>query len=282
MTRIALTGAAGLLGRTLQRRLAGRDLRLLTRKEADLTDQAAVAAVFDRSPADVVIHAAAMTAVDACESRQVEAHAANAIAAENVARACAAHGTYLIAISTDYVFAGDLGRPYREDDPPNPRTVYGRTKLAGERAIQGQGAKHTILRTAWLYGPGGPSFVHTMIKLGSQAGEALKVVDDQRGNPTSTDALADVILGLLDTPVLGVVHASCEGETTWFGFAQAIWKQLGLQRPVRPCTTAEYPRPAPRPANSRLEKRALSQAGFPMMPHWESALQRFLKEYPHG
>ncbi len=274
--KILITGGNGMLGRTLQRRLAGHDLRVADLPEVDITRLAQVEAAVAAFRPDAVVHGAAMTAVDACEAEADKAFAVNAAGSANVAAACHRHGARLVAVSTDYVFRGDLDRPYHEWDEPAPRTVYGASKLAGEQAVRAHCPDHAIVRTAWLYGPGGPSFYHAMLKLGSQAGAPLKVVDDQAGNPTSTDALAGFIIRLLENPVCGTFHASCEGETTWFGFAREIFRLKGLARELTPCTTAEFPRPAPRPANSRLEKRAMRLHGLPPMPHWTEELARFV------
>ncbi len=273
---VLVTGAKGMLGRTLMSRLGGYRLHGVDRQVADLTLEGPVAELVARVRPDVVVHAAGMTKVDLCETERTRAFAENALACHHIANASHAVGAHLIAISTDYVFAGDLTRPYHEQDRTGPRTVYGETKLAGELAIQERCPRHTILRTAWLYGPGGPSFVHTMRRLGAEPGPPLQVVDDQVGNPTSTDALAEAVVRAIESPLLGIVHASCEGETTWFGFAQEIFRLLRLPRMLVPCTTAEFPRPAPRPANSRLEKRAMRMAGWPAMPAWQAALSRFL------
>ena len=217
-----------------------------------------------------------MTQVDDCERRSDLAFAVNGDGSRNIALASEAVGSRLIAISTDYVYDGLLDRPYVEDDPTNPRTVYGLSQLAGEQAIAESCADWTILRIAWLYGQGGPSFVHTMLRLGAQEGPALKVVDDQIGNPTSTDSVSEVISRMVDSPAQGIFHCTCEGEATWFRFTQEIFSLRGLNREVVPCTTAEFPRPAPRPANSRLENRALSDSGFPALPDWRDALKSFL------
>jgi dTDP-4-dehydrorhamnose reductase len=229
-----------------------------------------------------VVHCAAFTAVDACEAQEALAMRVNGEGTANVAAACHAVGARLIAIGTDYVFDGLAPRPYREDDATGPRTAYGRSKLAGEQAVQRHCPDHTILRIAWLYGAGGPSFVHTMLKLGAQDGQSVRVVNDQIGNPTSCRAVAALIADLLREPLPGIVHGSCEGEATWYDFAREIFRLRGYGRQVEPCTTAEFPRPAPRPANSRLEKRALRLAGRPAMPHWREELARFLKEHPAG
>jgi dTDP-4-dehydrorhamnose reductase len=280
--RILITGGGGLLARSLARLLQAAELLAPPRCDLDITDRAAIDRVLASWEPRTVINCAAMTAVDTCESRAADAHAANAKGPANLANLCGGRGIRLIHFSTDYVFAGDLDRPYHEQDIPAPRTVYGQSKLAGEEAVRAHCPDHLISRIAWLYGPGGPSFLHTMLRLGREAGPALAVVDDQIGNPTSTDAVAAALLPLLDHPLRGTVHLTCEGEVTWYGFAQAIFARCGLTRGLRPCTTAEYPRPAPRPANSRLDKRALRQARLPAMPTWQESLDRFLSEFPHG
>jgi dTDP-4-dehydrorhamnose reductase len=248
--------------------------------ELDITRPGDCDAFLGAARPDAVIHAAAMTAVDACESQPDLAFKVNALGSANVAAACRRHGARLIALSTDYVFDGALARPYHEWDPAAPRTVYGASKRAGEEAIERLCPDHLILRIAWLYGAGGPSFLHTMLKLGASEGPPLKVVADQVGNPTSADAVADLIARLLEVPVAGLLHGSCEGEATWHDFARAIFARRPGKRVVEPCTTADYPRPAPRPANSRLEKRVLRLLGLPPPPPWEAALDRFLAEHP--
>ena len=274
--RLLLTGGKGMLGRTLQRRLQQHELFIADLPEVDIADVRSVEQAIGGFKPDVVIHTAAMTQVDACETDTDKAFRVNALGSACVARAAERHGARMIAISTDYVFDGTLDRPYHEFDEPAPRTVYGASKLAGELAVRMHCPDHTIIRTAWLYGEGGPSFVHTMLRLGAQPGAPLKVVNDQTGNPTSADAVASLIGHLIENPIPGVVHGTCEGDATWFQFTQAVFKFAGLKRGIEPCATAEFPRPAPRPANSRLEKRVLRLAGLPTMPHWEAELEKFI------
>ncbi|HDZ20109.1 hypothetical protein LCGC14_0016630 [marine sediment metagenome] len=279
--KLLITGAKGMLGRTLMRRLGEHDCCGTDLDDCDITRADQVDAAVASWEPDVVIHCAAMTAVDDCEMQSDLAFAVNETGSANVAAACGRHGARLIAISTDYVFAGDLDRPYLESDPTGPRTVYGASKLAGEEAIRAGCADHLICRVAWLYGPGGPSFLHTMLKLGASASE-LKIVDDQIGNPTSTDAVAGHVQLLLRAPVTGVAHLTCEGEATWYAFAQEIFRLADMPVPLTPCTTAEFPRPAPRPANSRLDNAALRRHDLPAMPDWRAALADFMRENPHG
>jgi dTDP-4-dehydrorhamnose reductase len=277
---VLITGARGMLGRTLMLRLApemscvGIDIG-----DCDITRPGQVDRCIAEAAPDVVLHCAAMTAVDACETRQDEAWAVNAVGSANVAGACYRHGARLVAISTDYVFGGDLNRPYHEFDATNPRTVYGQSKLAGEQAVRRHCPNHVIARTAWLYGQGGPSFLHTMLRLASQDGPPLRVVNDQVGNPTSCEALADGLRQILRTPIVGTVHLSCEGQSTWFEFTREIFRLAGIAREVVPCTTADFPRPAARPANSALDKLVLRLQGLTPMPRWQDALKQFLKEH---
>jgi dTDP-4-dehydrorhamnose reductase len=274
--RLLITGGNGMLGRTLQRHLRQHEVFVADLPGVDITRRASVDEAVDAFRPDAIIHAAAMTQVDACEADADRAYRVNAVGSAFVARAAERQGARLLAISTDYVFGGALDRPYHEYDQAGPKTVYGASKLAGEQAVSLHCPDHTILRIAWLYGEEGPSFLHTMARLGAQDGPPLKVVCDQIGNPTSTDAVAALISRLLADPIPGVVHGSCEGEATWLDFARAIFERRGLSRELLACATSEFPRPAPRPANSRLEKRVLRLAGFPPMPHWREALDAYL------
>jgi dTDP-4-dehydrorhamnose reductase len=277
--KVLVTGARGLLGRALVRELAAHEVIGLGRDDLELTDARAVRPAFERLAPDVVLHAAAYTQVDRAESEPQRAAADNAQATAQVADAARHVGARLIAFSTDYVFAGDLDRPYDEDDPPGPTTVYGRTKLAAEQAVRAHCPDHLILRIAWLYGRGGPSFVHAIVRR-AREGHPLKVVDDQIGNPTSGAAVAKLSAALLEVPLVGTAHATCEGEATWFDFAGAFLERLQLDVPLERCSSAEFSRPAPRPANSRLDNRVLRAAGLGPMPSWRDALDAFLAEEP--
>ena len=277
--KVLLTGGKGMLGRTLVRELGG-DFEVVPTDlpGADITDEDAIDAVFAQHAPDVVIHCAAMTAVDKCETEIDLAYKLNAFGSGNVAAACHRHGVRLIAISTDYVFEGNSSRPYCEFDIPNGgNTVYGKSKFAGEEAVRVHCPNHVICRISWLYGAGGPSFVHAMMNLADGTRPELKVVADQRGNPTSTLAVARALRGILERPKLcGTFHLTCEGEASWAEFAEEIFRIAGRSQKVAPCTTEEFPRPAPRPKNSRLDKMALRLAGLPPMPHWKDALKEFM------
>ena len=277
--KIVITGGKGMLGRTLQKELASNEIVVADLPEWDITDADGFTAHLAAENPDVVVHCAAMTKVDDCETKRELAFKLNEEGSRNVALACKMCGARLIAISTDYVFSGEPPREpwaWSETDIPRPRTVYGASKFAGEQMIQMILPDAVILRIAWLYGAGGPSFIHTMAKLGSQEGGPLKVVDDQRGNPTSCKTVADVIAFLLTKPdVSGIVHGTCEDQCTWYGLTVELFRLLGLKREVVPCTTEEFPRPAPRPRNSALKKSVLNLLGY-RTPRWQAALADFV------
>lgn len=279
--KIVITGGKGMLGRTLQKELAEHEIVVADLPDWDITDDEGFLRKLMAAAPDVVIHCAAMTNVDACEADRDLAFKLNEEGSRNVALACSACGARLFAISTDYVFSGEPPREpwaWSETDIPRPRTVYGLSKFSGEQMVQMLNSDATVLRIAWLYGAGGPSFVHTMAKLGAEAGAPLRVVNDQRGNPTSAKAVADVIRFLLTRPdVSGIVHATCEDPCTWYDLACEVKRLMGdrFPRAVEPCTTEEFPRPAPRPHNSALKKSVLNVLGY-RTPNWKKALADFV------
>ncbi|MGN0855050.1 MAG: dTDP-4-dehydrorhamnose reductase [Kiritimatiellia bacterium] len=280
--RILITGGKGMLGRTLQAELSAHELVIADLPEWDITDDTAFTVQLLAVKPEVVIHTAAMTKVDDCETNRALAFKLNEEGTRNVALACKIAGARLVAISTDYVFSGEPPREpwaWSELDIPRPRTVYGLSKFAGEQMVQMLYPDNSvILRIAWLYGKGGPSFVHTMAKLGVAPGDPIKVVDDQFGNPTSAKVVADVIRFLLTKPdVSGIVHGTCEDQCAWYDFACEI-KRLcpDFTRAITPCTTAEFPRPAPRPRCSALKKSVLNVLGY-RTPKWQDALADFIK-----
>ena len=277
--KLLITGGKGMLGRTLQQEFRDCELVIADLPEADITDPAGFDAFLAQAAPDAVIHCAAMTAVDKCETEIDLAYKLNAFGTANVAAACHRHGVRLIAISTDYVFEGSSDRPYCEFDlPSGGNTVYGKSKFAGEEAVRRHCPDHVICRISWLYGPGGPSFVHAMMKLADGTRPELKVVADQHGNPTSTLAVARQLRNILGRrELVGTFHMTCEGEATWAEFAAEIFRLAGKEQRIVPCTTEEFPCPAPRPKNSRLEKMMLRLAGLPPMPDWREALAEFMR-----
>lgn len=224
-----------------------------------------------------VINCAAFTDVDGAETREDEALAVNGHGVMHLAQACRAVGATLVHFGTDYVFAGDAHAPYSIDHPVAPATAYGRTKAAGERALVESGVPHLYLRTSWLYAPWGKNFVRTIAALGQTKPE-LRVVDDQRGRPTSAQGLARTTLALWDRGARGFFHATDGGECTWYAFAQAIVAGTHGTATVLPCTTAEFPRPAPRPAYSVLDLSGTEAVlGAPLTP-WREALAAVLSQ----
>lgn len=282
-----ITGAAGMLGSQLLRcvppgiRPIGSDLRESPGVDAagvDLAEPDALARLFaEHGPFGGVIHTAAFTAVDLAEEREPDAQRVNATVCGVLGDAAARASIPLVVVSTDFVFDGRARRPYREDDAPNPLSAYGRTKLAGERAAQSAHPQGTrIVRTQWLYGPRGKHFPGTILGLARDRSE-LKVVHDQVGSPTSTLELAPALWDVLSRGRAGVYHAACEGAATWYDLAVATLEFAGVRHvKVTPCTTAEFPRPAIRPAYSVLDCRALTALRGHALAPWRDALHTFL------
>jgi dTDP-4-dehydrorhamnose reductase len=283
VSRWLITGSYGQLGTDLQRVLAATPddvVRAVDVDVLDITDSAAVDAAIDEFDPDVLINAAAYTAVDAAEENEDLAFRVNATGPAVLAAAMARHGGRLIHVSTDYVFAGDAGRPYEVHDTPDPRSAYGRTKLAGELAVSELLPEGSyVVRTAWVYGARGANIVKTMARLEGER-DTVSVVDDQRGSPTWS---ADLARGLVElarsSAAPGIYHCTGAGDTTWFGFTQAIFEELGAD-PARvlPITTDAYPLPAPRPAYSVLSDAAWRAAGLTPMPPWRDALHAAFAE----
>ncbi|MFJ2113282.1 dTDP-4-dehydrorhamnose reductase [Streptomyces sp. NPDC087850] len=275
-----VTGSGGMLGQDLLARLAaaGQDAAGLDRAALDITDPGAVREVLAAHAPAVVVNCAAWTAVDDAEAEEDQALAVNGTGPRVLAEACAAAGAVLIQVSTDYVFPGDARTPYAEDAPTGPHSAYGRTKLVGERAVLDTLPEAGyVVRTAWLYGAGGPNFVRTMIKLESVK-DTLDVVDDQQGQPTWTGDLADrlVRLGLgalAGTAPPGIYHGTSGGGTTWCGFTREIFRLLGADpERVRPTTSEAFVRPAPRPSYSVLGHDGWKRAGIDPIRDWREAL----------
>jgi dTDP-4-dehydrorhamnose reductase len=280
---ILVLGGTGQLGRELVRAAAARDIALqaVARTEADIADAAAVASALARWKPDLVVNAAAYTNVDGAESHIAEARRANEAGPAVIAEGCAAVGAALIHISTDYVFDGSKHGAYVESDPVCPLSVYGKTKAAGEEAVRRAHKHHVILRTAWVYSEFGHNFLKTMLRL-AQTRDELRVVADQHGSPTSARELAEAILHIAprlaaELGLSGTYHFSADGVTSWHGFAECIVAAAapitGRQPRVTPITTADYPTPAKRPANSRLDCSLFAQT-FGLEPRpWREAVE---------
>jgi dTDP-4-dehydrorhamnose reductase len=263
---------------------AGHQLELVDLPEVDITDSSQVQTLVERVKGekgglDGLVNCAAWTDVDGAEAKPEAAKAVNADGAGNLARVCVAMGVPMLHISTDYVFDGKAPldaeghpRPYVESDPTGPSSVYGQTKLEGERQVLAASPDHTIVRTAWLYGVDGPNFVETMLRLAGER-EAVQVVTDQVGSPTWSGHLAPAVLGLLEREVSGLVHLTGAGEISWNGFTQEIFRQAEIECRVEPATSEQMARPAPRPAWSAL--RSERDDVLPMPP-WQDGLAGYL------
>jgi dTDP-4-dehydrorhamnose reductase len=275
--RVLITGAAGMLGQDVvaATRAAGIEPVPLTLAELDITDRSAVESTIAAEHPDVLVNCAAWTDVDGAESDPDAALAVNGAAAGHLARAAAAAGAWTVHISTDYVFDGTGNEPYVESDQAAPVSAYGRTKLAGELEVAREApASHTIVRSSWLFGAGGPCFPATIMARCGEL-ERVKVVDDQIGCPTFTGHLARAIVGLAATaPPAGIVHLTGSGSCSWYEFARQIVTAAGLECEVSPCSTAEMPRPAQRPAYSVLGTERAAEA--PRLPGWREGLDEYI------
>ncbi|WP_410481256.1 dTDP-4-dehydrorhamnose reductase [Pseudomonas plecoglossicida] len=285
--RILVCGRNGQVAQALQMHLAGLgELHVLGREQLDLADPEALRAPLRRLAPDLIINAAAYTAVDQAEQEPQQAFAINAHSPRVLAEEATRLDAPLMHFSTDYVFAGDKATPYTEDDSPNPLGVYGQSKLAGEQAIAAVAEKHLILRTSWVYSQYGRNFLLTMQRL-LQEKPQLRVVNDQVGAPTWAGTLATCTRGLIErwqagqAGAWGTYHLTAQGETSWFGFAQAIAEQLKAQglpcAELLPIPSSDYPTPARRPLNSRLDCSRLVREWHVSLPHWQQALIDCLK-----
>jgi dTDP-4-dehydrorhamnose reductase len=302
LIRVLVTGAGGQVGTEVARELEGRaKVIALDRGKLDLELKDEIAAHVRDARPDVIVNCAAFTAVDRAESEPHTARAVNAIAPGILGEEAKRAGALLVHFSTDYVFDGMKRAPYIEDDPTHPLGVYGRTKLEGERAIELSGCSHVILRTSWVYGPHGANFMLTMLRLGATR-EELRIVADQRGAPTSSRELARLVHRLLGHGAdglaragvdevaerSGIYHATAGGETTWFGFAGAIFEEARRRRPAMrvprlvAITTAEYPTAARRPANSVLSCARLNAVFGLAIPDWRVGLEEAVSALPAG
>lgn len=284
--KVLITGANGQLGQELAHCLrtgrselgaippeyTGAEVTAADLQELDITRPSDTLEYIGALSPELIFHCAAMTQVDACEGDQETAMRVNAFGARDVARAAQKVGAKLLYVSTDYVFSGQGTSPYAEWDVPAPNTVYGKSKLLGERYVSEQCARSFIVRTAWLYGAAGHNFVRTILRTVEERGTA-KVVDDQRGSPTNASDLAHHLLKLALTEQYGVCHCVGRGQCSWYEFACEIVRLAGVAGEITPCSTAEFPRPAPRPAYSVMRNLALDCAVGDEMRDWKDALE---------
>lgn len=262
-----------MLGQALQREFAGEELTAWDKEDLDITDQEQVMAKITAAAPEVIINAAGYTAVDAAEENRDLALAVNGEAVGSIATAARESGATVVHYSTDYVFSGQKADGYAEDDQSGPAVnVYGESKLAGEQALQKSGARWYLLRTAWLYGPGGKNFVDTMLRLGHERPE-LRVIHDQHGSPTYTRDLAAATRTIITGYEPGIYHVTNSATATWYEFAVKIFELTDNPIPVTPITSAEYPLPAKRPTYSMLQNTK-----GPEVRDWQEALKEYIKE----
>ncbi|MCL1925712.1 MAG: dTDP-4-dehydrorhamnose reductase [Syntrophorhabdaceae bacterium] len=284
MKRVLITGAQGLLGKDIAKvfRGAGFDVRETDREELDVTNLTACREAVSSMRPVIVIHCAAYTAVDRAESEEMAAFKLNEDGTRNIATACLESGALVVTFGTDYVFDGTLGRPYREDDPVCPLSVYGRSKLAAEEALLESGCEHLLIRAQWLYGTGGKNFIDTILGKAGK-GDTLKVASDQTGCPTFTRDLAAAVLLLTKADARGTVHFSNEGETSWFELARfVIGKNRLAGATLLPAATRDLPYPAPRPAYSVLDKGKYRNITGNSPRPWDEAVLEFLSVISAG
>lgn len=274
--KATILGASGLLGKALMREWSGDEVVGLGSRDVDIRDADKVREVLQKARPDWIVLAAAYTDVDGCESHPDRAFAVNRDGAVNVAQAAQRIGAKLLFLSSDYVFDGKKTSPYETGDARNPQSVYGRSKAEAEVQLQEVLPECCIARTSWLFGAGGKCFPDTILKLAASR-LALDVVSDQRGCPTYSVDLARAIIELCRKDASGIVHVTNAGNCSWFEFAREIVKGAGLATEVRPVSSQQMARPAPRPAYSVLSSKSLQQHGI-AMPTWQDALQRYLQE----
>ena len=281
--KIMITGAGGQLGQDCLR-VFGADHRVsaLGHRELDITRQASVAETVENIRPDLIINCAAHTGVDACESEKTLARELNISGPRFLVESAARRGSLLVHISTDYVFDGQkpTAEGYAETDQPLPLSVYGKTKLAGEKAVSDETEHHIILRTAWLYGSRGHNFLKTMLKLAyADPDRQLKVVNDQFGSPTWTYRLAQQIKKLVEKNARGTYHATAEGVCTWYDLAAYFLEKMNVPHRLVPCTSEEFPTAAVRPKNSILENRRMKEAGINIMAPWQDDVAQYAEQF---
>lgn len=278
--KIIITGADGQLGRAFLELLLNSpndvyEVFPYSKEKLDITDAARVEAVCAEIMPDIIINCAAFTKVDLCEIEIEKAYLVNSLGAYHLGKSANRYNAKLVHISTDYVFSGEQTEPYKENDPPNPKTIYGKSKLLGEELLLKNFENLLIVRTAWLYGHGSPNFVYTMLKLAEKNG-AVKVVNDQMGSPSYTMDVAQAVLSLLKVNQTGIYHVTNEGVCSWYDFAKEIMRNLKVKKEVMPISSEEYEFATPRPSYSVLASQKLNREGI-RLRDWQSALADFIQ-----
>ncbi|MFV2082200.1 MAG: dTDP-4-dehydrorhamnose reductase [bacterium] len=275
--KVAVLGASGMLGQSLVSALTKQQYQVfpLDIEDLDIADLHSVKSALTPINPDVIVNAAAYTDVDGCETRKELAFDVNGRGAGNAADVAAALGSLMIQISTDYIFHGDKDSPYLPDDKPGPISIYGESKLFGEDLVRQRAPDHLIIRSSWLFGPGGKNFVDTMLSLAEEQ-KTLKVVKDQQGSPTCSKHLANAIVDLIIKDLRGTHHLTNSGTCSWYEFAKEIFKQKGIDKEVQPVSSSEFPRPARRPVNSVLDCSSAYKALGKPLPQWKEALSEYL------
>ncbi|MCL4305296.1 dTDP-4-dehydrorhamnose reductase [bacterium] len=278
MRRILITGQLGMLGSELSLACEdqGDEVTGFSLPEVDITDRERVLRLAGEADPEFIFHCAAFTNVDQCETDPEQAMRVNAIGTQNMALAAESLGVPLLYVSTDYIFDGTKDSPYDEWDAGNPRSVYGKSKYAGEQFVRAICPWFYIVRVSWLCGKNGPNFIETILKLARERDE-LKVVNDQHGSPTFVADLVPELIRISESGAFGTYHVTNQGYTTWYEFAKKALELKGVTTPVMPCTSKEHPRPAPRPKNSRLSPALYALALGNEMPTWEEGLKDYLK-----
>lgn len=277
--KLLVTGVKGQLGHDVVKECEKRGITAIgvDIEEMDITDAAACEKVIKEAKVDAVIHCAAYTAVDAAEDNTELCRKINAEGTENIVKVCRELNIKMMYFSTDYVFNGKGDRPWKTDDERSPLNVYGQTKYEGELAVENSLEKYFILRIAWVFGVNGKNFIKTMLRLGKEKG-AVSVVNDQIGSPTYTADLAVLAVDMIQTDKYGTYHATNEGLCSWYEFACQIFNEANMDVKVTPVSSDAFPAKAKRPSNSRMDKSKLTENGFSLLPGWQDALKRYLKE----
>lgn len=278
--KVLVTGVKGQLGYDVVRELQSRGHEAIgvDIEEMDITDETAVSRVMEETAPEAVIHCSAFTAVDRAEEERELCYKVNVEGTENIAKMCQKLGCKMLYLSTDYIFSGEGQRPWEPEDTPSPLNAYGQSKYQGEVALRQYVDKYFIVRISWVFGINGNNFIKTMLRLGKENG-AVKVVDDQIGSPTYTFDLAKLLVDMIETEQYGAYHVTNEGICSWYEFAKEIFQEANMKEvTVIPVSSEEFPVKAKRPKNSRMSKEKLVQNGFSLLPSWQDAVKRYIKE----